>query len=58
MTGFSRGICINGSKTNNYVLKLKSVGLDSVTYNSPKTQWSMYIDMWPGIGLSDVYQSL
>lgn len=58
MTGFNRGNCENGSKTNDYLLKLKAVGLNGVLYNLPKTQWSMDIDMWPGIGVFDIYMYL
>ncbi len=44
MPGFSGGNCEHGSKTNDDLLKLKAVGLNSDTYNLTRYQWSMDID--------------
>ena len=45
-------------KTDEYVLKLKSVGLDSDPYDIPKNQWSTDIHMWPEINFGDIYMYL
>ena len=45
-------------KTDDYVLKLKSVGLDSDPYDIPKNQWSTDIHMWPEINFGDIYMYL
>lgn len=35
-----------------------AVELDSGPYELPKDQWSMDIEMWPGIGCPDIYMYL
>ena len=45
-------------KTDEYMLKLKSVGLDSDPYDLPKNQWSTDINIWPEINFGDIYMYL
>ena len=43
------------SKTTDYLLKLKAVGLNSDPYDLSINQWSMDIASWPEIVFLDIY---
>ena len=47
-----------GRKTDEYLLKLKSVGLDSDPYDLPKKKCSTDINIWPEINFGDIYMYL
>ena len=47
------------NKTNEYSLKLKTVGLDSDPYDLPKNQWTTTdVSIWPDIDFGDIYMYL
>lgn len=45
-------------ETNDYLLELKVVALDSDPYDLPKNRRPVDIDMWPGIRFPDIYMYL
>ena len=47
-----------GSKTTDYLLKLKAVGLDSDLYDLSMNQWSVDAALEPEIGFPDIYMFL